>query len=77
MTITQDDRDDRLNSDEKRETDDNEDKYIPTAAENVNVVKKLDDKYSDEYDEIQSRAASGRAVTLSKNLSIYLLQLRI
>lgn len=50
-----------------------EDKYIPTAAEHVNVVKKVSDenKYSDEELEIQSRAASGRAVTPSKSLSMF------
>lgn len=77
LTITQDDR---LNSAEKKDRGSNEnneslqaeeDKYIPTAAEHVNVVKKVDsrEKYSDEELEIQSRAASGRAVTPSKSLS--------
>lgn len=82
LTITQDDR---LNSAEKRDRDNgrdnnesyhtDEDKYIPTAAEHVNVVKKADsqEKYSDEDLEIQSRAASGRAVTPSKSLSLYFL----
>lgn len=79
MTITQDDR---LNSAEKRDQESrenneslraDEDKYLPTAAEHINVVKKADnqEKYSDEELEIQSRAASGRAVTPSKSLSLY------
>ena len=78
LTITQDDR---LSSAEKHERDSketnesiraDEDKYIPTAAEHVNVVKKADseEKYSNEELEIQNRAASGRTVMPSKNLSM-------
>lgn len=72
MTITQDDR---LSSAEnkKESVASDGDKYIPTAAENVHVVKKAndEDKTSNEDLEIQSRAASGRAVTPpNKNLSM-------
>lgn len=73
LTITQDDR--LTSADSKKESEASDgDKYIPTAAENVNVVKKAndEDKYSNEDLEIQSRAASGRAVTpANKNLSMW------
>lgn len=72
LTITQDDR--LTSADNKKEQVASDgDKYIPTAAENVNVVKKAndEDKYSSEDLEIQSRAASGRAVTpANKSLSM-------
>lgn len=79
LTITQDDR---LSYSEKRNRDGkdsneslqaDEDKYIPTAAEHVNVVKKADsrERNSNEDFEIQNRSASGRAVTPSKSLSAF------
>ncbi|XP_063708737.1 uncharacterized protein LOC134837298 [Culicoides brevitarsis] len=69
LTITQDDR---LNSAEnkKEAIAADGDKYIPTAAENVHVVKKANDDYSTEDLEIQSRAASGRAVTPPPNKNL-------
>lgn len=72
LTITQDDR---IGSSEnnKKEVNSDGDKYLPTAAENVHIVKKANDDYSNEDLEIQSRAASGRAVTpppQNKNLSM-------